>query len=71
MQHAANRFPPGPGDHVDVYVPYAGTWSSSFELVTVNDGHCEVRRLSDHSILPEPLPLEQVRPARPQRASTA
>jgi len=54
-----------PGTRVDVRTRYVGTWSHGFEVAEFIDGNgYRVRRVSDGSILPEPLSTEEVRPER-------
>ena len=49
------------GSSVDVKNRYIGTWSTGFEVAAlVEDGYL-IRRLSDRSILPGVLGLDEVR----------
>lgn len=49
------------GTSVDVKNRFVGTWSSGFEVAGhVQDGYL-IRRLSDRSILPDPLAFDEVR----------
>ena len=50
------------GTSVDVRNRFIGSWSSGFEIAgQVEDGYL-IRRLSDRSILPDPLSWDEVRP---------
>jgi len=54
-----------PGTRVDVRSRYVGTWSRGFEVAEqIRDDGYRVRRMSDGSILPEPLSSDEVRPER-------
>jgi hypothetical protein len=49
------------GTSVDVKNRFVGSWSSGFEIAGhVEDGYL-IRRLSDRSILPDALSLDEVR----------
>jgi hypothetical protein len=49
------------GTAVDVKNRFVGSWSSGFEIAGhVEDGYL-IRRLSDRSILPDALSLDEVR----------
>jgi hypothetical protein len=49
------------GTSVDVKNRFVGSWSSGFEVAGhVEDGYL-IRRLSDRSILPDPLSSNEVR----------
>jgi hypothetical protein len=54
-----------PGTRVDVKNRYIGSWARGFEVAehVRGDGYL-VRRLSDRSILPEPLSTDEVRPEK-------
>jgi hypothetical protein len=54
-----------PGTRVDVRSRYVGTWSRGFVVAehVQGDGY-RVRRVSDGSILPEPLSSDEIRPER-------
>jgi hypothetical protein len=54
-----------PGTRVDVRTRYVGTWSRGFEVAeTIKGDGYRVRRVSDGSVLPEPLSTDEVRPER-------
>ncbi|HUC35570.1 MAG TPA: hypothetical protein VMR97_00440 [Acidimicrobiales bacterium] len=57
-----------PGTRVDVRNRYVGAWSHGFEVAEHlrGDGY-RIRRLSDGSVLPEPLSADEVRPERRKR----
>lgn len=40
---------------------YLGAWNAGFEVAQVVHGGYRIRRLSDGSVLPVPLPFDQVR----------
>lgn len=51
------------GTRVDVRNRYVGAWSHGFEVAeSINGDGYRVRRVSDGSILPEPLSRDEVRP---------
>lgn len=50
------------GTPVDVRNRFMGTWCRGFEVAGVVDDGYLIRRLSDLSVLPEPLGFDQVRP---------
>jgi hypothetical protein len=54
-----------PGTKVDVRTRYVGTWSHGFEVAESikGDGY-RVRRVSDGTVLPEPVSTDEVRPER-------
>ena len=54
-----------PGTRIDVRTRYIGSWSHGFEVAehVRGDGY-NVRRVSDGSILPEPLSSDEIRPER-------
>jgi len=54
-----------PGTRVDVRNRYVGAWSHGFEIAehVQGDGY-RVRRVSDGSVLQEPVSSEEVRPER-------
>lgn len=54
-----------PGTRVDVKTRYIGSWTRGFEVAEhlSGDGY-RVRRVSDGSILPEPLSIDEVRPEK-------
>lgn len=54
-----------PGTRVDVKNRFIGSWAHGFEVAEhlTGDGY-RVRRVSDGSILPEPLSSDEVRPER-------
>ncbi|HZE18164.1 MAG TPA: hypothetical protein VE197_22090 [Mycobacterium sp.] len=52
----------GPGMRVDVRSRFVGTWSHGFEVAERVDGGYLVRRLSDGSVLAEPVGFDEVRP---------
>lgn len=54
-----------PGTRVDVKSRYVGTWSHGFEIAEHVQGNgYRVRRVSDGSVLEEPVSNEEVRPER-------
>jgi hypothetical protein len=54
-----------PGTRVDVRDRYVGAWSRGFEVAEkVNADGYRVRRVSDGSILPEPMSGDEIRPER-------
>jgi hypothetical protein len=51
------------GTSVDVKNRYIGTWSRGFEIAGRVEAGYLIRRLSDGSVLPDPLSFDEVRPA--------
>ncbi len=71
-EHTPARGDPlGVGTAVDVRSRYLGSWAQGFEVARRSGAAVWVRRLSDGSVLCEPLQLHEVRPApnRPSRWS--
>ena len=58
------RSPLRPGTAVEVRSRFDGSWSTGFEVADVEEGGYIIRRLSDDSLLPVPLPLDDVRRER-------
>jgi len=58
------RSPLRPGTVVEVRSRFDGSWSSGFEVADVEEAGYVIRRLSDGSVLPVPLPLDDVRRER-------
>ncbi len=59
------------GTSVDVRNRFVGSWSRGFEIAgQVDDGYL-IRRLSDGSILPDPLAYDEVRAAESPRRQVA
>ena len=52
------------GDKVEVRRRFDSQWARGFEVVEVTDAGIRVRRVSDGSLLPVPLPLDDVRRER-------
>ena len=50
-----------PGEPVQVWVQFTGTWSAGFEIAAVVDGGYQVRRRSDGFLLPAPTSEGDVR----------
>jgi hypothetical protein len=50
------------GTSVDVKNRFVGSWSCGFEVAGLTEAGYLIRRLSDGSILPEPLTFDEVRP---------
>lgn len=53
-----------PGTPVEVRTRFDDTWSPGFEVVDQDDDGYRLRRLSDQSLLPVPIPTADVRRAR-------
>jgi len=51
------------GARVAVRNRYLGTWSEGFEIATIGVEGCAVTRLSDGTVLPEMIPLRDLRDA--------
>jgi len=49
------------GTAVDVRNRYIGTWSNGFEVAGLVEEGYLIRRLSDGSVLPDPLSFDEVR----------
>jgi hypothetical protein len=58
------RSPLRPGTAVEVRSRFDGSWSVGFEVADVEEAGYIIRRLSDGSLLPVPLPLDDVRRER-------
>lgn len=68
VQNGETAFDLTPGTPVDVRNRYVGSWSHGFEVAeSINGNGYRVRRMSDGSILPEPLSREELRPERRKR----
>jgi hypothetical protein len=52
-----------PGMRVEVSTRFCGDWAAGFEIASVDDRGCRVRRISDGSLLPVDLSHPRVRPA--------
>jgi hypothetical protein len=50
------------GTPVDVKNRFVGSWSRGFEVAGLTEEGYLIRRLSDQSVLPEPLAFDEVRP---------
>ena len=59
-----HRSPLRPGTAVEVRGRFDGSWSAGFEVAEVEEAGYIIRRLSDDSLLPVPLPLDDVRRER-------
>jgi hypothetical protein len=46
---------------VDVWIPYTGEWRSGFAIEGRSDDGFRLRRLSDGTVLPAPVPEDRVR----------
>lgn len=55
-----------PGTRVEVRSSLDGRWSRGFEVLTIDDDTCTLRRLSDGSVLPAAFSLDTVRHERPK-----
>jgi hypothetical protein len=53
-----------PGVKVEVRTAFDRTWASGFEVDGVTDAGYRLRRLSDNSLLPVVVPLDEVRRER-------
>lgn len=53
-----------PGTPVEVRTRFDDTWSAGFEVVDQDDDGYRLRRLSDQSLLPVPIPPADVRKER-------
>ena len=58
------RPPLRPGTAVEVRSRFDGSWASGFEVADVEEAGYIIRRNSDGSVLPVPLPLDDVRKER-------
>jgi hypothetical protein len=58
------RTPLRPGTAVEVRSRFDGSWSIGFEVADVEEAGYIIRRMSDGSLLPVPLPLDDVRRER-------
>jgi hypothetical protein len=52
---------PAVGARIAVRNRYLGTWSPGFEVVAVHRDGCRVKRTSDGAVLPDLIPLTEVR----------
>jgi hypothetical protein len=57
-----------PGTSVQVFSRFSISWINGFEIATGpdHDGY-QLRRLSDHSVLPKRFPIEDLRPQHRDR----
>jgi hypothetical protein len=55
-----------PSGEVEVRTRFDGRWSPGFEVVSVDDDSCRVRRRSDGVVLPASFRAADVRPLRPR-----
>ena len=53
----------GTGVRVEVLTHFTGSWTNGFEVVALHRGGCQVRRLSDGTVIPVDLAYPDVRPA--------
>lgn len=53
-----------PGERVDVRSRFVGSWTRGFEIAERLEAGYRLRRLSDGSILPEPVGFDEVRRER-------
>ena len=53
-----------PGTEVEVVTGFSGDWASGFEVAAIDDGRYQLRRRSDHVVLPATFTSRQVRPTR-------
>lgn len=56
----------GTGARVEVATHFTGTWTDGFEVVALHQRGCQLRRLSDGTVLPVDLDYLDVRPATAQ-----
>ena len=52
-----------PGMRVEVATRFEGDWATGFEVASVADHGCRIRRISDGSVLPVDFAYPRVRPA--------
>jgi hypothetical protein len=53
----------GEGVRVEVATHFTGSWTDGFEVVALHRGGCQIRRLSDGTVLPVDLDYLDVRPS--------
>jgi len=56
------------GTRVDVRSRFVGAWTHGFEIEEAVDGGYRIRRVSDGSILPDVVSVEEVRPEHRKRS---
>jgi hypothetical protein len=49
---------------VEVWNATTESWADAFEVDGVTESGYRIRRLSDHSVLPDPIAATKVRPGR-------
>jgi hypothetical protein len=54
-----------PGMPVEVRTRYLSSWTTGFEVISVDGDQVELRRQSDHATLPATVAADDVRPCRP------
>jgi hypothetical protein len=57
--HSDQHLPPGTS--VEVFSAFSASWVSGFEVATIHEDSCEIRRQSDRAVLPATFHVDDVR----------
>ncbi len=57
--HTNQHLPPGTS--VEVFSAFSASWVSGFEVATIQEDSCELRRQSDQAVLPATFRVDDVR----------
>jgi hypothetical protein len=58
--HSNHSLPPG--TPVEVFSPFSSSWVRGFDVATNSEDCCELRRRSDHTVLPTTFHVDDLRP---------